>query len=388
MPLSTQLRRRTACLHKQTEVLLGLPGAIQTLNDYGRWISWFLGLYEPLEQSLARFSEWGDSGRIRPSFSLRARLIADLQAIGVDPNRVPRAPTTIVPQLPTFSHALGALYVLEGSALGGRMILRDVEARIGQQITGATQFFPAARRSHGGPNLGRPSKQHWTPSEIESPDLRANVVSGAESVFDAIMPSLVRPPLREDRSVMSCGQAMDMQRANPEPDLSSCELEPIHIPGAIQPHGAVVVALAEGLVVSHASANLETFLGRPAETVLGRPLHEVIGKAAERELQSPGALRGMAAGQVLSLPGLDRRALDLRAHRSADYICIDVEPIRHDPQRKPPIILAQSILETFKYATTRIELCELAVAGLRAITGFVRVMAYHRFHTMRGTAEN
>ena len=43
------------------------------------------------------------------------------------------------------------------------------------------------------------------------------------------------------------------------------------------------------------------------------------------------------------------------------------------------IILAQSILETFKYASTRIELCELAVTGLRAITGFDRVMAY-RFH--------
>jgi light-regulated signal transduction histidine kinase (bacteriophytochrome) len=70
---------------------------------------------------------------------------------------------------------------------------------------------------------------------------------------------------------MSGGQQIEIQHATPGPDLSLCELEPIHTPGAIQPHGAVVVALADGLVVTHASANLETILGRPAETALGRP---------------------------------------------------------------------------------------------------------------------
>jgi diguanylate cyclase (GGDEF)-like protein len=163
------------------------------------------------------------------------------------------------------------------------------------------------------------------------------------------------------------------------PDLSLCELEPIHTPGAIQPHGAVVVALTDGLVVSHVSANLEAILGQPAETALGRPLGGVIGKAAVRELQRPGVLEGMAAGQVLSLPGPDHRDLDLRAHRSGRHICVDIEPIRHGSRQRPPVILAQSILEMFKHATKGVGLCELAVAGLRAITGFDRVMAY-RFH--------
>ena len=36
-------------------------------------------------------------------------------------------------------------------------------------------------------------------------------------------------------------------------DLSGCTSEPIHIPGAIQPHGAVLAALANGLLVTHAS---------------------------------------------------------------------------------------------------------------------------------------
>ncbi len=105
----------------------------------------------------------------------------------------------------------------------------------------------------------------------------------------------------------------------------------------------------------------------------------MIGAAAWHALQDHGVLEGMAFGEVLSLPGLERRSLHLRAHRSGRHICVDIEPIRHDPRQSPPVILAQSILETFKHATTRVGLCELAVTGLRAVTGFDRVMAY-RFH--------
>jgi diguanylate cyclase (GGDEF)-like protein len=163
-------------------------------------------------------------------------------------------------------------------------------------------------------------------------------------------------------------------------DLTLCELEPIHTPGSIQPHGAVVVALADGLLVTHVSANLEAILGRPAETALGQPLRDVIGEAACSELRRPGVREGIAAGYVSSLPGSDHGSADLRAYPSGRrLICVDIEPIRPAVQQKSPMILTQSVLETFKHTSTQVELCELAVVGLRAITGFNRVMAY-RFH--------
>ena len=180
-PLSTMLRTRTACLHKQIEVQLGLPFAIQTLDDYRVWLSRFLGLYGPLEQALAGFTEWHDHGLTLPNHSFR--LGADLGAIGVDPAGVLQAPPALVPRLTSFAQALGAVYVLEGSALGGRVILRDINARVGTEITGATRFF-------GG---GAATDQTWQSFKTALdgfghafPGLRSDVISGAEGVFRAI----------------------------------------------------------------------------------------------------------------------------------------------------------------------------------------------------------
>jgi len=161
-------------------------------------------------------------------------------------------------------------------------------------------------------------------------------------------------------------------------DLRLCEQEAIHVPGAIQPHGAMLAALADGLLVTHASANLRGFLDHDAEAALGRPLAKVIGEAASRVVHDAVPRDGSALGQIHTLNGPDG-PLELRAFLSGRHICLDINPNRRDPGERSPVILAQSMLETFKHTGTRGELCELAVVGLKAISGFDRVMAY-RFH--------
>jgi hypothetical protein len=61
------------------------------------------------------------------------------------------------------------------------------------------------------------------------------------------------------------------------PDLGIRDREPIHLPGTIQPHGALLAATEPDLTVTHASANLAAFLGIEAAAALGRPLAEVLG---------------------------------------------------------------------------------------------------------------
>lgn len=150
------------------------------------------------------------------------------------------------------------------------------------------------------------------------------------------------------------------------------------MPGAIQPHGALLAALCDGFLVSHASANLEAILGRPADAVLGRPLEDAIGAEAFNTLVG-GRVRRRgenAAGQVCVLSRPDGDTLYLQAHWTGRHLCIDVEPIRFEPPNRLPIIMAQAVLKTFELATGPVELCELAVNGVRAITGYDRVMAY------------
>ena len=64
-----------------------------------------------------------------------------------------------------------------------------------------------------------------------------------------------------------------------DPDL--CEREAIHIPGAIQPHGALLATRPSGWRITHCSANLAEILGRTPHSVLGTHLASIVGPAAQ-----------------------------------------------------------------------------------------------------------
>jgi diguanylate cyclase (GGDEF)-like protein/PAS domain S-box-containing protein len=175
---------------------------------------------------------------------------------------------------------------------------------------------------------------------------------------------------------MSVHAEVSPKGAPPTLDQSHCDSEPIHIPGAVQPHGALLAALAEGLLVTHASANLAAILGLPAEAVLGRSLENALGDAACRALLDAGTAGALTPEQVHSLSLPDGRMLYLRAHRTGRHICVDIEPLKFEPLDRRPIFMARSTVRTFEHAASVVELCELAVQGLRAISGYDRVMAY------------
>lgn len=60
--------------------------------------------------------------------------------------------------------------------------------------------------------------------------------------------------------------------------LAECDQEPLHIPGAVQPHGALVVSKADTWAISHASANLSNLIGTDAAAALGQPLANLLGE--------------------------------------------------------------------------------------------------------------
>lgn len=182
--LAAQLREQTAALHGELERRLGLPGSITSLAQYKACLRRFYRLYEPLEISLARFSDWTDIGLELPEQLQSARLAADLQRLGVSPSRLERAPEFCLPYLPDFPHALGALYVMAGSTLGSQIILRHLTTILGSEIAGADAFF-SGHAEHTGTrwSMVRNSLDGYGAAE---PGNIPNVIEGAQETFRAI----------------------------------------------------------------------------------------------------------------------------------------------------------------------------------------------------------
>lgn len=162
------------------------------------------------------------------------------------------------------------------------------------------------------------------------------------------------------------------------PTLSTCEAEPIHVPGAIQPHG-VLLALDAGLDVVVASANLALMLGVAAHEAVGRSLAEVAGpevaafvrSVLEHELpHEPAALvlRDVPTGE------LARRLADVRVHRSGDRVVVEIEELvgSEGTDRRT----ARSILARLAQGATTERLAELLAREVRDLTSFDRVMVY------------
>ena len=158
-------------------------------------------------------------------------------------------------------------------------------------------------------------------------------------------------------------------------DLTTCDREPIHVPGTIQPHGAVLAARVNDLLVTHASTNLAAILGIAATDALGRHLRETLGEPASHALENATGQTEYGSGHTEYVTVREGATFHLHGHRSGELLCIDIEAMP-EGRREVQVATVQSVLETFQHAMTRQALCELAVQGLRALTGYDRVMAY------------
>ncbi|WP_296701380.1 biliverdin-producing heme oxygenase [Thiocapsa sp. UBA6158] len=138
-PLSQRLRSATAPLHRQAEAALNFPACVHDRASYVATLVGFYGLYAPLEQALSLQRGWECLGLNLRERVHSSRLVRDLAILGSWPP--PSIMASTVGWLTSFPQALGALYVLEGSTLGGQVILRHLEARSAEIPTDATCFF-------------------------------------------------------------------------------------------------------------------------------------------------------------------------------------------------------------------------------------------------------
>ena len=170
--------------HQDVERRLRLPDSITSPFEYENCLLRFYQLYLPLERLLAGFSDWPLMGFESPEPCRSIWLAADLSALGVPAECRPVLKEAYLPALPAFANAVGALYVLEGSALGGQFILPPLQRLLGKQIAGADAFFRGRGEATG---------SYWTGFRARldeygtvHPDQSRDVVAGAIATFESI----------------------------------------------------------------------------------------------------------------------------------------------------------------------------------------------------------
>ena len=167
-------------------------------------------------------------------------------------------------------------------------------------------------------------------------------------------------------------------------DLTNCDREPIHIPGAILPHGAMLVVECKTLRVLQAAGDTVELLGRPIEELLDRPIDTLFSRDQLNRLhllcKEPDLIKPRHLLDPV-LRAIAGRPLDASAHRVNGALVIEFEAAEmSDPFVADPLAAVQTMVEGFGEAASLYELCQMATASVRRVAQYDRVMIY-RFMT-------
>lgn len=126
--LASTLKAGTAARHAAAEQqLLPRLETLASLREYRALLYSFYGYFAPVQEKIRCFltaDDLPDIAQRRTSLLL----LNDLHALGELSSRIPLCES--LPDITNKASAFGALYVLEGSTLGGRMIARMLQKKL------------------------------------------------------------------------------------------------------------------------------------------------------------------------------------------------------------------------------------------------------------------
>jgi chemotaxis family two-component system sensor kinase Cph1 len=156
--------------------------------------------------------------------------------------------------------------------------------------------------------------------------------------------------------------------------IEDCAAEPIRIPGAIQPHGALLVVDPKTLERLHASANFAELTGlklAPGASLASLPEASVLVSDIRRWLEGdePTLLRTVRVGAVL------RQVL---GHTTPQGVILEFEdPPRSDVETLEALYpRLGAFLNGISSGADIVGIAEVAAREVRTLTGFNRVMFY------------
>ena len=166
-------------------------------------------------------------------------------------------------------------------------------------------------------------------------------------------------------------------------DLSNCDREQVHLVGAIQPHGSLLVLEEPSLRIVQASTNCADFLGIPCELLVGQCLDGLLGDentAAIRAQLVAKNLNGVLT-HVISVPFLLHRdgIVHISGNRIDGLLLLEFERTIGTVEMNPAYEYSsrlQDMIHQLYGASGLLSFLSVAVEQIRVLTGFERVMVY------------
>jgi light-regulated signal transduction histidine kinase (bacteriophytochrome)/CheY-like chemotaxis protein len=170
-------------------------------------------------------------------------------------------------------------------------------------------------------------------------------------------------------------------------DLTSCDREPIHVPGHIQPHGVLIATAPDSRQISHVSANFETLFAAEATAFLNTDLEFLVGANAyammEQALEQAPYAPANVLNVTMAVPMLS--ACQVQVHRHQGRLILELENAPDGTGADAMLTRAQHVMARLNQARTVTQLCDETVREVRRLTGYERVMMYRFDEAGHGT---
>ena len=169
-------------------------------------------------------------------------------------------------------------------------------------------------------------------------------------------------------------------------DLSNCANEPIHIPGAVQASGFLVVVQSSSNIITYVSSNILDYLNITAGEILGKNLNVLEGHVCKDAVDYPlsamveAARKNETPSHVLSF---NDKSFDVSPYAHQQYVYLEFEllqdhdsiDIHNEVGKDISFILAVDNLP---------DILDYSVEKIKGIIGFDRVMVYQFMEDAHG----
>ena len=191
MDILERLRDETRHLHKMLENDLPVMRPDLQLPEYRSLLTRFYGFYSPMECAVAGVAGLGSTLPDWPQRRKLKSLVKDLRVLGFARDEIGELPLCVqLPMLPGVEEALGCLYVLEGSTLGGQIIGRHLQATLHIGLDNGASFFHSY-----GDRVGSMWKTFQVVLGSREPANHERIINAAGQTFESIHRWLAAGPL-------------------------------------------------------------------------------------------------------------------------------------------------------------------------------------------------